>query len=460
MKKITNDDFKKRLVNIFGCRYDLSKVDYVNALTKVCVICPEHGEFWSLPGNLLAGKGCPKCGHRSAVSVTRKDINDVISECDSVHGGKYDYSLFKEYVNNKTKFPIICHEKDENGIEHGVFYQNYEHHVRRGHGCPKCSGNKKLTEDEIIENAKKVWGNVYNYDKSHPSSTHSKMIITCPKHGDFEMTPHDHINGKQGCPKCRYERLWDTRGRLTVDDVKKRFHEVHGDKYDYSLFTEYKNNRTKIPVICEKHGIFYVTPNSHINGRGCSECAKEKIGEMNRLHINEVIRRIKDTHGNRYVIPDDFEYISNNKKVKLICPEHGEFWQLPFNLWRGVGCPKCNKSKLETEFSIFLERNGIAFEEQKKFEWLKNYELDFYLPDYNIAVECQGIQHFKPVELFGGREQFEKQKMWDAEKKSLCENNGIKILYFTNRNIKEKYCKDDETIKSSKKEMLSEIKHN
>lgn len=458
MKKLTNEEFKKRLINKFNYRYDLSKVNYVNAFTKVCLICREHGEFWALPGNLLAGKGCPKCGHAIAASKMRKDINDILLECIAVHGDKYDYSLFTEYKNRSTKIPIICHEKDENGVEHGIFYQDYAHHVLRGHGCPKCAGNKKLTEEEIIAKAKKVWGNTYLYDKSHPLSTHSKMTITCPIHGDFEMTPHDHIDGKQGCPKCRYKRLWDTRGRLTVEEVKEKFRQVHGDKYDYSEFTEYKNNRTKIKVICPEHGEFMITPNSHLNGHGCPACSLKKMKEYSRLELEEVKRRIREVHGDKYIIPDDFEYINNRTKVKLICPEHGEFYQCPFNLWKGVGCPKCNKSKLEEEISLFLERNDFDFEEQKKFDWLKNYELDFYIEKYNVAIECQGIQHFKPVEMFGGEEQFIKQKQWDTEKKQLCEENGVKLLYFTNKKLKKRFCENDGEITCSKKTLLEEIK--
>jgi lysophospholipase L1-like esterase len=64
---------------------------------------------------------------------------------------------------------------------------------------------------------------------------------------------------------------------------------------------------------------------------------------------------------------------------------------------------------LETEISLFLEREGIEYEEQKKFPWLKNYRLDFYLPQYNVAIECQGRQHFEAVEQFGGEEQLRLQ---------------------------------------------------
>jgi hypothetical protein len=79
--------------------------------------------------------------------------------------------------------------------------------------------------------------------------------------------------------------------------------------------------------------------------------------------------------------------------------------------------------------------------------------LDFYLPEYNIAIECQGMQHYKPVKLFGGEEQFIKQIALDKNKRELCEKNGIKILYYSTYQYR-----DSKTL-SSLKRLLYEIKN-
>ena len=76
--------------------------------------------------------------------------------------------------------------------------------------------------------------------------------------------------------------------------------------------------------------------------------------------------------------------------------------------------------------------NNIGFEEQKKFEWLGKQSLDFYLPDYHIAIECQGIQHFKPNEHFGSDDGFNNTTERDKHKKELCEENNIAIIYYAN----------------------------
>lgn len=92
-------------------------------------------------------------------------------------------------------------------------------------------------------------------------------------------------------------------------------------------------------------------------------------------------------------------------------------------------------------YIMFLNKKHIIFEKQKKFNWLGRQSLDFYLPKYNIGIECQGEQHYKPVD-FGGKglkwatEQFKYTVKKDNIKKQKCENNGVKLLYYSNFNKK------------------------
>lgn len=142
------------------------------------------------------------------------------------------------------------------------------------------------------------------------------------------------------------------------------------------------------------------------------------------------------THNNKYNY-SKVEYVNNKTKVCIICPEHGEFWQAPHSHLKGKGCPICSESKLEKKVRNFLIENKIKFETEKTFEWLKNegqLRLDFYLPDYNIAIECQGIQHFKPIDFAGkgiewAKKILKENKKRDLIKKKLCEEHDIKIIY-------------------------------
>lgn len=80
-----------------------------------------------------------------------------------------------------------------------------------------------------------------------------------------------------------------------------------------------------------------------------------------------------------------------------------------------------------------LNINYIYQAKRNNLKWLNSLTLDFYLPDYNIAIECQGEQHFKYIPFFfKNEEKFNKAIKRDKEKVKICEKNGCKLLFFTN----------------------------
>lgn len=134
------------------------------------------------------------------------------------------------------------------------------------------------------------------------------------------------------------------------------------------------------------------------------------------------------------------KYEGNKSEIILKCNICNEIWNTTkfTNLLNSYSsCPKYKTYKLEDEVENILNENNISFEKQKKFNWLKyksNLSLDFYLPQYNVAIECQGIQHFEINDFFGGKVAFDEQHKRDIEKFNLCKENGIEILYFTKLN--------------------------
>lgn len=115
-KKVTTYDFVNRAKIAHNNKYDYSKVDYINNSTKVCIICPEHGEFWQTPNNHLRGKGCPFCKGEKLRSDRRISLEEFIIRAKGIFNNKYDYSLV-EIKNVMTKVKIIC-------PTHGVFRTN------------------------------------------------------------------------------------------------------------------------------------------------------------------------------------------------------------------------------------------------------------------------------------------------------------------------------------------------
>jgi hypothetical protein len=317
---------------------------------------------------------------------------------------------------------------------------------------------KKLSTDEFIKKAREIHGDKYDYSKVEYEDNKKNVYIICHKkdkngkeHGEFFQQALTHLRGF-GCPKCSNNYRKNTEE--FIDEAKK----VHGNKYDYSK-VEYKNNKTKICIICHEkdcfgneHAEFWQNPKNHLKGENCPKCAGKKISQ------DEIIYRCNLIHGGFYKY-DKFVYKNYRTKSCIICPIHGEFWQTPHMHLHGNGCPKCKQSHLEKDISNFLEKNCIKYEYQKRFDWLGLQSLDFYLPDYNIAIECQGEQHFKPSN-FGSKtitneESFKLTQERDSNKKRLCEENGIIILYYTDVNLSEKYCYK---CFKRKEEILKEIK--
>lgn len=221
--------------------------------------------------------------------------------------------------------------------------------------------------------------------------------------------------------------------KLTNNQFIEKAKKIHGEKYDYSK-VEYINNRTKVCIICPIHGEFWQTPNKHLLGSGCQICGNELISIIKRSNKIDFINKANFVHNHKYDY-SKVEYVNARTKVCIICPEHGEFWQTPDDHLHGKECPFCKTSKIEKLISNVLCENNVSFEQQKKFEWLGKQSLDFYLPDYNIAIECQGKQHFEAVEHFGGLKGFKKTLLRDKKKRKLCKNNNIGLLYYSDLNI-------------------------
>ena len=174
---------------VHGDKYDYSKVDYVNNRTKVCIICPEHGEFWQTPANHLFGYGCPKCDKIEIDKCKQELVEKFIKQARLVHGDKYDYSKV-DYVNGKTKVCII-------DPEYGEFWQKPNDHLK-GKGCPKCvveqnRKNQSLGAKAFLKKARLVHGDKYDYSKVDYVNGNTMVCIISPELGEFWQTPNDHI---------------------------------------------------------------------------------------------------------------------------------------------------------------------------------------------------------------------------------------------------------------------------
>ncbi len=337
---------------------------------------------------------------------------EFIQNSNKIHNYKYNYSLSK-YLSGKEKLVIICKE-------HGEFLQRASAHLE-GQGCMECRLEKRRTGLEVfLSRCFEIHGNRYDYSLiKEYNNSRDKIKVICKKHGVFKVTPDNHSNRKQGCPECK---------KLGLEKFIEKSNIKHNSKYDYSLIKEYVNNKEKVEIICKEHGIFKQRIADHmLRGTGCPECAQFKL----RTSVEDFIKRSKEIHGDKYDYSDNIEYKSNKDKIEITCKEHGVFTQRINAHLTGQGCPNCKESKGESEVRNYLFSNGIEFIQQKRFgDCVYHSELpfDFYLPEYNICIEYNGIQHYKPIEYFGGSEKFNYQLIRDEIKKEYCRNNNILLI--------------------------------
>lgn len=232
----------------------------------------------------------------------------------------------------------------------------------------------------------------------------------------------------------------------TTDEFIKKSKDIHGNKYDYSL-ADYINSKSKIKIICPIHGVFEQTPNNHLSKKqGCSKCS----GKYKKTTI-DFINDAKKIHGDKY----DYslvEYKNIYTRIIIICPIHGIFKQKPEHHMNGNGCPKCNSSKGEKIISNILKTKNFDFETQKMFNgciYKRKLPFDFYLPNYNLCIEYDDIQHYEPIEFFGGEKAFIKNQNRDKIKNQYCKDNNIVL-------IRIKY---DENINNKLVHVLNDIKN-
>ena len=289
----------------------------------------------------------------------------------------------------------------------------------------------------------------------------TKVIIICPIHGEFEQRPGTHLRGA-GCPKCKFDKLRKIRKKDTEQFIIEA-KLVHGDRYNYDK-TIYTGCQNSIIVTCPKHGDYEINAYRHLIDGNCPYCS----GKHN---LETFIEKANKVHNNYYSY-NNSTYISSKDLIKITCPVHGDFEQVASDHLRGAGCPKCYRSHGETKIAKLLSEKNVIYKEQHKVHSNNRiYKIDFYI-EYNnkkYAIEYNGIQHYEPVDYFGGEEKFISQQQRDFELKIYCQNNNIKLFEIKyDSNIEDELtniineitavstsdCEDNDSAKTVETEML------
>ena len=303
----------------------------------------------------------------------RRTRDYFIQKSVKIHGNEYDYSKVKGFEKYQEKVEIIHKECGKS------FFQTKNSHTK-GYKCPHCYCPKIRTKEEFIADAVKIHSVAYDYSNIDYIDTTVNIELKCNECDVvFWECPRRHLHSPKKnktqvsrCPNCK-----DFVRNLTTEEFIEKAVAMHADKYDYSE-VQYKDAKTKITIRCKVCDIkFEQTSTNHLAPRennlgGCPQCS--------------------------YINP------STNSRGEKLIEKYLTYNNIGFV--RQYISPTCK-----------YKSNGVL-------------RFDFYIPSLNLLIEYDGLQHFKPVDFWGGVSAFEELKIKDSIKNKWAEDNSILLVRF------------------------------
>lgn len=413
MRKLTTEQFIEKAQKIHGSKYDYSKVKYINAQEKVCIICPKHGEFWQKPYNHLNGNGCAECNR------TTWTTEKFILKAKEVHGDKYDYSktIFK---NTREKVCIICNDLDRNGKRIGEFWQYPLEHLsgrkyereKRGikeqcwetRVCPICGKEfkerKKYEKITCSEECRREYIEKHKDEINQKRSDSLKRSFSLKSKEEIKK---EHDKARETCLK-RYGKTnfsQTEKGRKISSETLKKYKHIRDEKYKNEvLIPKYKS-------ICEDDNL------ELIKFRDRFDC-DVKCKKCGNIFNVKTLGYLKD---------------STTKKLCRDC--------YPIEQITGP-------TKMEIEFYTFLNELSVNYKKNCRSIITPN-EIDFYLPEYNIGFELNG--------LYWHSEAQKPNKNYHLEKTIRCKEKGVRLIHI----FEDEWMYKQDIVKSRIKNILHKI---
>ena len=376
------------------------------------------------------------------------------------------------YKNNKTYLILKCNKC-------GNVWDTtcYDKFIIAGRSCPNCSPTKKLTEKEIVENIKEICKEK-DYEfigfNGEYKGLNTKLILRCNKCGEeWNTTTYNNLKKKNrkshSCGRKNPSSMPSTLNeKKAIGKVSKLLENSSLEFFSFDKNGYIGYNKSHVLLKCKKCGeinsySYRCLFGKHIfckiceyNGKLSNELALKTIQEKCKL-LNYTFIRFNNEKN---------VYNGKDTLLTLKCNRCGYTWNTTSYYsftHKVIKCIECtNVWKMECEIEVMLKKNSINYIHDcrsKILPWLKNkasLSLDFYLPDYNIAIECQGRQHFEPVIDFGGEKTFKESLYRDEKKLILCKSNGVKLLYYDSEHNHKEFLK--EKVYNTKEEIIKEIK--
>lgn len=281
---------------------------------------------------------------------------------------------------------------------------------------------KSLSQNQFLEKCKLIHDNKYDYSETFFKSTRENIIVICPLHGIFEQRASAHLSG-QGCKKCKNTAI-KKRFLHTKDQFLESINDWQKNNLDFSEF-QYITDKTKGKVKCKIHDkYFYITPsNVKKSKRGCPLCARSLHKELVKNSKSEFVKLSLEKHGDIFdysEIPDNFH---SHDYIKIKCKEcNSIFERIAYSHCNiGHSCPKCSASKTHKILEKFLEEQKIFYIRNDR-KILNGKEIDIFIPDKKIGIECNGN--------YWHSEEMLKEYDYHLKKTESCKAQDIQLLHF------------------------------
>ena len=407
--------------------------DYRGANTSIFHFCLIHNfRFKAQPSNIMNGFPCPLCNkEKNRINAENNYKQKLVNENKLV-------ILDDKYISNKEKVYHICLQ-----CKHR-WKTSPSYVLKNKFSCPKCAimittQNKTMSNEEFRKKVCKIHKNnitvIGDYiGMNHPVEVHCNICT-------YNWSPiATNIISKHGCPNCKNIK----NGLRCKKEKDQYFNELKEIRDDIVFIGEYIDANTPSEHQCvECKHVFLARPSNVLSG-------------YNKCPICFPYHTIKNDYSYDVLLNKQFpnikrktQYINACAEMTYECLMCGNIWTYPTAhqiFYKKFGCSNCSPSSLlECCVEDILKRENIEYTRQKKFECLigvggRLLSYDFYLPQFNILIECQGIQHEKPIEYFGGEEKFKIQQEHDKRKREYAKEQQIELLeiwYWDFDNIEE-----------------------
>lgn len=352
---------------------------------------------------------------------------EFIDRCNIKHNNRYLYNK-TNFTGTRNKVTVTC-------PHHGDFTVIADNHMRTS-GCPRCgtiSGAAHTTVgyDEFIKRVHDKGITHLTFNREDYINSRVPITVTCTKHNNtFLQSPYSIYAGRTGCKECIGGKI-STSTRSDTQTFIDKCQTLYGNLHSYDKVV-YDTNVEGVIVSCSKHGDFTRSPKSLLRGYHCPTCMKDDI----YLKNSEVFEERFHTEWKDYKLKSTYK--GTFHPVVIECKYHGEFEITPDQCrTRTEICDKCrtkNGSKQERKLFEFLEQKGINYITHHKIKTDKKYfEVDVLLPDFNIAIEVNGLYWHRE------QENTRYNKTYHLNKTLECKKRGIQLLHFYDTEIDAKF---------------------